>query len=242
MTFCLGIKLSDGLVGIADTRVLSGNEMVVARKVSVYQNDHQAMFVMTAGLRSLSDKAVTYFEESVAAPAEPLDHLFKAVNLFAAQIRRVAQEDRQSLQESGLTFDFSALIGGQFAQDKEHKLFLVYPQGNWIEVGQGTPYQIIGASGYGKPILDRTLKYQDPMRFALKVGCLAFDSTRVSAAGVDFPIDVVLYKSGSYHVIEHRYEKEDLQHASNWWQERLRASVNELPDEWIERALSSLKT
>jgi putative proteasome-type protease len=70
---------------------------------------------------------------------------------------------------------------------------------------------------------------------------LAFDSTRVSAAGVDFPIDVVLYKSGSYRVIEHRYEKEDLQHASSWWQERLRASVNELPDEWIERAVAGLK-
>jgi hypothetical protein len=31
------------------------------------------------------------------------------------------------------------------------------------------------------------------MRFALKVSCLAFDSTRISAADVDFPIDVVLY-------------------------------------------------
>ncbi len=109
MTFCLGIKLSDGLVGIADTRVLSGNEMVVARKVSVYQEERQALFLMTAGLRSLRDKAVTYFEESLAQHEEPLDHLFKAVNLFAAQVRRVAQEDRGSLQESGLTFDFSAL-------------------------------------------------------------------------------------------------------------------------------------
>jgi putative proteasome-type protease len=108
-----------------------------------------------------------------------------------------------------------------------------------IEIGQGT--QIIGASGYGKPILDRTLKYQDPMRFALKVGCLAFDSTRISAAGVDFPIDVILYKSGTYRIIEHRYEKEDLEHTSNWWQERLRASVNELPDEWIEPAFAGLK-
>ena len=107
---------------------------------------------------------------------EQLDHLFKAVNLFATQVRRVAQEDRGSLQESGLSFDFSALIGGQFEHDKEHKLFLVYPQGNWIEVGQGTPYQIIGASGYGKPILDRTLKYQDPMKlncFRLKLECEA---------------------------------------------------------------------
>ena len=114
MTFCLGIKLADGLVGIADTRVLSGNEMVVARKVSVYQEERRAMFVMTAGLRSLRDKAITYFEESLAQQQEPLDHLFKAVNLFAAQIRRVAQEDRESLQASGLLFDFSALIGGQF--------------------------------------------------------------------------------------------------------------------------------
>ena len=79
------------------------------------------------------------------------------------------------------------------------------------------------------------------MRFALKVGCLAFDSTRVSAAGVDFPIDVILYKGASYWISEHRYEKKDLEHASNWWQERLRASVNELPDEWLEPAFASLK-
>jgi hypothetical protein len=27
---------------------------------------------------------------------------------------------------------------------------------------------------------------------------------------------------------------------SNWWQERLRKSVNELPSEWIEHAFSKL--
>jgi putative proteasome-type protease len=37
MPFCLGMKLADGLVGIADTRVLSGSEVVVARKVNVYE-------------------------------------------------------------------------------------------------------------------------------------------------------------------------------------------------------------
>jgi putative proteasome-type protease len=240
MTFCLGIKVSEGLVGIADTRVLSGSEVVVARKVSVYQRDRQSMFVMTSGLRSLRDKAVTYFEEVMAEHEEPFDRLFKAVNLFASQIRRVAQEDKESLAESGLPFDFYALVGGQFEDDKEHRLYMVYPQGNWIEVGQGTPYQIIGAPGYGKPILDRTLKYQDPMRFALKVGCLAFDSSRISAAGIDFPVDVILYARGSYSVVEHRYEKEDLTDVSGWWQERLRQSVNELPSQWIEHAFAKV--
>ncbi len=240
MTFCLGIKVEEGLVGIADSRILSGSEMIEARKVSIYEQQRQTMFVMTAGLRSLHDKAITYFEEVMAQHDEPLDHLFKAVNLFAAQVRRVAHEDKQFLQDSGLPFDISALIGGQFEHDKEHKLYLLYSQGNWIEVGRGTPYQIIGALGYGKPILDRTLKYSDPMRFALKVGCLAFDSTRVSAAGVDFPIDVLLYPQGSYRIVEHRYEKGDLEPVSTWWQDRLRRSVNELPDQWLDGAFAKL--
>src|SRR6266481_2488025 len=118
-------------------------------------------------------------------------------------------------------------FGGQLRHDKEHKLYLVYPQGNWVEVGAGTPYCIIGESGYGKPILDRTLKFTDTIRFALKVGCLAFDSTRISAANVDFPIDVIIYDAEQHAILEHRYEKKDLLEISNWWQERLRQSVIE---------------
>ena len=241
MTFCLGIKVSEGLVGIADTHVLSGSEVIVARKVSTYERDGEAMFLMTSGLRSLRDKALAYFEEAMAAGQEPVDRIFKAVNIFAAQVRRVSIEDKDALTEGGLPFDIYALVGGQCENDGEHKLHLVYPQGNWVEVGQGTPYHILGASGYGKPILDRTLKYPDPMRFALKVGCLAFDSTRISAAAVDFPIDVILYTRDTYRVVEHRYEKEDLLDVSGWWQERLRQSVNELPSRWIDGAFSKLE-
>jgi putative proteasome-type protease len=78
------------------------------------------------------------------------------------------------------------------------------------------------------------------MRFALKVGFLAFDSTRISAADVDFPIDVVLCSKGSFRLIEHRFDKTDLLEISNWWQDRLRHSVNELPRQWMERAFSKL--
>ena len=99
----------------------------------------------------------------------------------------MADEDQASLEKSGLVFNIHALIGGQLAGDAEHKLYMIYPQGNWVEIGEGTPYHIIGASGYGKPVLDRTLKYEDSLQFALKVGTLAFDSTRISAADVDFP-------------------------------------------------------
>ncbi|HXQ21505.1 MAG TPA: hypothetical protein VN812_07520 [Candidatus Acidoferrales bacterium] len=240
MTFCLGVRVDDGLVGIADTLVTTGSECIRAGKLFTYQQDRQSMFIMTSGLRSVRDKALTYFEEVLDESGATFDRLFKALNAFGQQVRRVAEEDKAALAESGLSFDIHALVGGQFERDREHKLYLLYPQANWVEVGQGTPSQIIGAAGYGKPVLDRTLKYHDPMRFALKVGCLAFDSTRISASDVDFPIDVVLYARDSYELVTQRYEKQDLAEISNWWQERLRQSVNELRSDWIEPLLARL--
>ena len=240
MTFCLGMIVDEGIVGIADTRLTSGNEIISAKKVSVYQQGLGTFFIMTSGLRSLRDKTLTYFQEAILTRPEPCDRLFKAVNVFAEQIRQVSKEDEHALTDSGLSFDFYALVGGQLDHDREHLLYLVYPQGNWVEIGKGTPYQIIGSSAYGKPVLDRTLQYADPLRFALKVGCLAFDSTRISAADVDFPVDVVIYAKNSYQITEHRYFKQDLAPISEWWQDRLRNSVRELPAEWIDRVFMNV--
>jgi putative proteasome-type protease len=232
--------VEEGIVGISDSRLTSGNEIISAQKVSVYHHGRGSFFIMTSGLRSLRDKTLTYFDEVLAVQPEPFDRLFKAVNAFTNEIRRVSREDRQALAESGLNFDLYALVGGQLDQDGEHVLYLVYPQGNWVEIGKGTPYQIIGSASYGKPVLDRTLKYPDSLRFALKVGCLAFDSTRISAADVDYPIDVVIYAKNSFQITEHRYFKDDLAPISDWWQDRLRNSVRELPAEWIDRVFMNV--
>ncbi len=241
MTFCLGMRTHEGLVGIADTRVTSGNEVIQARKLTTYHEEGGCFFLMTSGLRSVRDKAVTYFEDHLAAGDEPLDRLFKAVNGFAQQIRLVAEEDRPSLEKSGFHFDIHCLVGGQMRGDREHKLYLVYPQGNWVEVGKGTPYQIIGAPGYGKPILDRTFHFEDSLQFALRVGVLAFDSTRISAADVNFPVDIVLYRQDTFEMVEHRFDRNELGDISDWWDSRLRQAIQELPTEWMERAWAKLQ-
>src|SRR5258706_5548699 len=36
----------------------------------------------------------------------------------------------------------------------------------WIQIGERTPYLAIGNTGYGKPILDRALRFETPMRTA----------------------------------------------------------------------------
>ena len=240
MTFCLAIKVSDGLVGIADTRVISGSENITARKVATFERDGGSFFVLTSGLRSVRDKAMTYFEEMFSEQEMPFDRLFKVTNAFADQVRRVALEDKDALEDSGMRFNIHCLIGGQMSHDSEPKLYLIYPQANWVEIGDETPYHIIGSVGYGKPVLDRTLRYEDSMPFALKVGCLAFDSTRISAADVDFPIDVVLFFRGSQRMVQQRFDKTDLAEISEGWQERLRTSVANLPAKWLDKFFAEI--
>jgi putative proteasome-type protease len=240
MTFCAAIKIKDGLVGISDTRITSGSVRTTARKVTIHQHGKHSMFLMTSGLRSVRDKALTYFEEVVEHKDSNFDKLYQAVNAFAEQLRRVAHEDKEALNDSGLDFNLFSIVGGQLENDKEHKLYMLYPEGNWVEVGPGSPYFLIGESSYGKPIIDRVLRYESSMEVALKVAYLAFDSTRISAVDVDFPIDVVLYKRNSYEIVQHRFEREDLQHLPEWWQERLRKSVEDMPDEWVNVALDKL--
>lgn len=240
MTFCAAIRIHDGLVGISDTRLTSGTERTTARKVTIHQHGKHSMFLMTSGLRSVRDKSLTYFEEELEENGTKYDKVYKAVNAFATQVRRVAVEDKEALKESGLDFNLFSIVGGQLENDKEHKLYMLYPQGNWVEVGKGSPYFLIGESSYGKPIIDRVLRYESTMDVALKLAYLAFDSTRISAVDVDFPIDVVLYKRDSYEIVQHRFEREDLQHLPEWWQDRLRKSVEEMPDEWVNVALDKL--
>ena len=240
MTFCLGMKVEDGLVGIADTRVTTGGEFITAGKVSIHQHGRHSMFLMTSGLRSVRDKAVTYFDEAISESDQSFDKLFKAVNVFASQIRRVADEDKNALYNAGLIFNLHALVGGQLENDLTHKLYLIYPQGNWVEVSEGTPYCIIGESGYGKPLLDRVLRYHTSMNLALKVGFLAFDATRTSSTSVEYPLDVVLYRHDTFDILQHRFQREDLADISSWWQSRIYDSVEKLPAAWVERLLDSL--
>lgn len=227
MTFCLGMKCSEGLLAIADTRITSGSEVSIARKISVYQSDGHAMFVLTSGLRSASDKVITYFTERLERDEYRFDKMFKAANALAEEIRTVREEDGKWLADSGLIFDLYCIFGGQLEKDSEPRLFLIYPEGNWVEVGTGTPYVIIGESRYGKPLLDRVWHYDAPLADALRDGLLAFDATRTSAAGVDYPADVVLYRRDSFSISERQFSWDELRPMSDRWMQSIRTAVGE---------------
>jgi len=240
VTYCLGIRLKKGLIGLADTRITTGNETTMAKKVFTINRDKHSLFIMTSGLRSIKDKVITYFNEVIEEQDSDFNRLYKAVNAFAMQVRRVGAEDKQALVEAGLHFNFHAIVGGQLEDDEKHRLYLLYPQGNWIEVGKATPYIIIGNTGYGKPILDRSVQYESDFHYALKSAFLSFDATRISSNDVDFPIDMVLYEQDSYQIVEQRFEREELMHLTEFWKNKIAAAVNDFPSEWMNKMMDKI--
>jgi putative proteasome-type protease len=194
---------------------------------------------MTSGLRSVRDKAITYFKEIIDENDENYNKLYKAVNAFSDQVKRAANEDKDSLKEAGLSFNLNAIVGGQLQDDEEHKIYLLYPEGNWVEILEGARFVIIGNNGYGKPILDRAIKYDSSLKFALKAGFLSFDATRISANDVEYPIDVIYYVKDSFKIVEKRYKKDELQKISRYWSGKLSESINNLPEEWMDKLFLS---
>ena len=171
---------------------------------------------------------------------QDFNKLYKAVNAFAEQVRRVHKEDKVSLDESGLNFNLHAIVGGQLENDSRPALFLLYPQGNWIEIGQATPYIIIGNTGFGRPILDRSVTFESDLKFALQSAFLSFDATRISSNDVDYPIDMIIYLNDSYKIVEHRFDKNDLENISYLWREKIERGLRELPDDWMNNIFKKI--
>ena len=227
MTFCLGIKVADGLVAIADTRITSGSEVSTAKKIAVHQGDGHAMFVLTSGLRSVRDKALTYFEERLRQNGGQLSRSYEAVNALAEEMRRVYNEDNDWLLKAGLHFDLHCIVGSQLVEDDAPHLYLLYPQGNWVEVSQGTPHLIIGETRFGKPILDEVLSYDASLELALRLGILSFHSTAASSADVSPPLDALVYPADSFAVRERRFDAEELAPVAQYWQRAIENAVEQ---------------
>ena len=119
-------------------------------------------------------------------------------------------------------------------EDAEHKLYMLYPEGNWVEAAEDSPFYIVGESAFGKPILRRVLSYQSSLVVAIKLSFLAFDSTRVAANDVGYPIDLFYYKKNSYLMNNMRFQAGDLRHISEWWQNVLKRGVNRMPLDWFK--------
>ena len=234
LTFCIGIQVREGIIALADTRIVRGSEQVNKQKLAAFQHGDSSLFTMTSGLRSVRDKTLVYVEEALRGGGATQDRLYQFANLFGEQLRRGKEEDGASLASTGHSFNLHGIIGGCLSADQRPQLFYIYPEGNWVESAIDSPYFIIGRTYYGKPILDRLLSFETPLRSALGLAFLAFDATCASVTDVGYPIDVAVIPTDSRVASYRRLTRLDLEDTARWWVNGLADLLGHMPMQWAD--------
>ena len=212
MTYCVGIKLEAGLVFLSDSRTNAGIDQISTfRKMMIYEVPGERFMVMlSAGNLSISQsvREILQVEKLDRGPnEEPLTiwnapSMFDAVRVLGSAIRRVYDQDGPSLKAAGVDFNMSAIFGGQ-VKGEAMRLFQVYSAGNFIEATQETCYFQVGESKYGKPVLDRMITPKTRLNTAAKCALVSMDSTLKSNLSVGLPLDLLVYREGSFASQEH---------------------------------------
>jgi len=239
MTYCVGLRLNDGLVFMSDTRTNAGVDNISTTKKMFTWNveGERTITIMTAGnlattqalISVLEERSKTVSERSPTILEQPT--MFQVARLVGATLKEVIADSAQVGQTGSTQFKASVIVGGQI-KGGAPTLFLIYPEGNFIEVTDDAPFFQIGEAKYGKPILVRA--YQPDMSFedTIKLLLVSFDSTIKANLSVGLPIDAQIYTKDSFTVQdEDRIEADNAyyQSISEGWGEALRSALMELP-------------
>ncbi|MCW6037355.1 proteasome-type protease [Spirulina subsalsa FACHB-351] len=241
MTYCLGIITRSGLVIAADSRTNAGVDYISTyRKLFDFSvTGERVIIICTSGNLAITQSVITALERDIENQTETnlhtLNSFYDIAHYVGSKIREVQERDRPWLERDNIDYKCSLLLGGQLPGEK-HKLYLVYPQGNFIQATKETPFIQIGETKYGKPILDRTLSYETHLEAVAKCALLSIDSTMKSNLSVGPPINLVMYERDTLvlrHRLQLRLGAPYLAKMRKLWEESLRQAFDAMPNlEW----------
>ncbi|MCV2875192.1 proteasome-type protease [Rhodobacteraceae bacterium XHP0102] len=241
MTYCVGLKLNNGLVFMSDTRTNAGVDNISTfRKMFTWEEPGaRSITLMTAGNLATTQAVISLLNER-AKPVEDrgtpsileAPSMFQVAKLVGETLREVIKtQSAPDGPEAEATFSATMILGGQ-VKGAPPRLFLIYPEGNFIEASDDTPFFQIGETKYGRPILVRA--YDPAMSFedAVKLLMVSFDSTIKANLSVNLPLDLHVYQTDTLALgTVARIEKDDAYFSviSTGWGDALKDAFNRLP-------------
>ena len=239
MTYCVGMMIERGLVLMSDTRTNSGVDNIsVFRKMFHWcVPGERIITVMTAGNLATTQAVVSQLEERTKTPDQRDNSLKSAPTMFQVateigKLLRTTVSERQEANNMRSKFTASIIVAGQI-KGMEPRLFMVYPEGNFIEAGLETPFFQIGETKYGRPIIIRGYDREMSLEDAVKLLMVSFDSTLKANLSVGLPLDLMVIKRDAFKPsFERRIMHDDpyFNAISTGWGEALKAAFHWLPD------------
>ena len=240
MTYCVGLKIDRGLVFMSDTRTNAGIDSISTfRKMHVWEEPGERVIVlMSAGNLATTQSVVSILDERTKAVNEraptllEMPSMYQTARLVGSVVKEVIASSSPAGEKADSYFNASFILGGQ-VRGTEPRLFMIYPEGNFIESSEDTPFFQVGETKYGKPIIVRA--YDKAMSFAetVKLLIVSFDSTLKSNLSVGLPLDLMLYEKDSFRVgLKKRIVQDDPYYrtVSDGWSNALKQAFKSLPD------------
>lgn len=234
------MKLDHGLAYLSDTRTNAGvdNISTVTKMRSWDVPGERTITLLCAGNLATTQAVTSWLDERNKAPGERAPSILAAPTMF--EVARIvgdtlAAEVAARSQNSGQTMDSAfagtLILGGQI-KGADPRLYLIYPEGNFIEATPDNPIFQIGEAKYGKPILIRAFEKDMDYREALRLMLVSMDSTVRANLSVAPPFDLRYVKEGSFSAThERRIDADDpyFRSLSEKWSDALRKAVLTLP-------------
>jgi putative proteasome-type protease len=240
MTYCVGLLLKAGMVLLSDTRTNAGLDNIASyRKMFVFQEPGERIIaILTAGSLSVTQTTIARLQEAVRGDqgSDPEDSILTAPTMLRvaeivgrtlAGVRLEISDKLAAMKQSATA---SMIVAGQRAGGGM-RMFLVYPEGNFIEATEDTPFLQIGEHKYGKPILDRVVRPDTSLEDAQKAVLLSMDSTLKSNLSVGMPLDMLVIEADTFRAGRtRRIEANDPQFRvmSEAWSEALRDAFRKI--------------
>ena len=251
MTYCVGVALDEGMVFVSDTRTNAGvDDISTFRKMHSFEKPGERAFTLLSSGNLATGQMVASILEDRANSASRsgptvmnAPSLFETARLVGSTLLEVAEAFAEENQEEKSKFHATMILGGQIKGDKP-RLFLIYPEGNFIEAGADTPYFQIGETKYGRPILLRAYSRDMSFEDAVKLLLVSFDTTIRANLSVGLPLDIQIYRNGSLKLDKRLRIDESNEYfrmISERWGTSLRNAIGELPDFSFESATLARK-
>ncbi len=240
MTYCVGLQIDKGLIFMSDTRTNAGLDNISTfRKMHSWEvPGDRCITILSAGNLATTQSVVSQLEERAKVPVErkpsilEAPTMFQMASLIGETLRHTIANKAMTGANASSNFNATLILGGQIA-GMPPRLFLIYPEGNFIEASTDTPFFQIGETKYGRPIMvrayDRTMSFED----AIKLLCVSFDSTIKANLSVGLPLDLQLIETNALKITySHRFERDDPYYdaVSRQWGNELRKAFVALPD------------
>ena len=236
MTYCVAVRVDKGLVFVSDSRTNAGiDRLSTYSKMFTFGREGQRSFVvLTAGNLATTQSVISQLKRDIKQKQTPslmtVENMTEAAE-YVGQLS-ASQQQKHSTAVAGGGFNASAsfILGGQISGGS-HRVFMIYPEGNFIKATAESPYQQIGEIKYGKPVLDRIITRETDLEEAALAALVSMDSTMRSNATVGPPINVLIYEKDSFCLSRHFILQADdpyLLEIKAAWDEKIKEAFAEL--------------